>query len=159
MNKIFLIAIAGLAVISLAYLLGADWSFNKLPQDKDFVIEREPQEKLPVEEVAKNFEKELIGLWQSDNDLNYSREFKANKTAIDTYRDEEGSEQRTLSWNIFSAENPDEEYSGSYESNTIYLSLSSGRNIAFYKVNRLSSGKLTLSNLETGELQTFSKAR
>jgi hypothetical protein len=97
----------------------------------------------------------LVGNWQSNEDSKFSREFKADGTLIDAYEGSPAPQKGT--WSLSTKEAPDSAYQGTYEQGPVYLKISVGQDVLFFKITAVTPDALELIYLDHGGALTFKK--
>jgi|GEM_PF-1003577 len=98
----------------------------------------------------------IVGKWQSIDDAKFSREFKSDKTVVDSYV---GSQTATASgtWSIFTKENKDPEFTGTLESETAYVKIAIGKEKLYFKLLKVTPEALELIYLAKGNVLRFTR--
>lgn len=96
----------------------------------------------------------IVGTWESVDDANFTREFKADGTIIDTYPDEEDSQGN---WEVFTKAS-DLETAFPLEDGTAYLKITMGEKadeVLYFQVTKITPEELELIYLERGNTLRF----
>jgi len=96
----------------------------------------------------------IVGVWQSTDDGSFVREFKADGTVIDTYDGEPSATQKDT-WTIFTKENPDKEFLGVLEDNTVYIKMKAASGNLYFRLLKLTPEVLELVHLDRGNTLHF----
>lgn len=148
---IILILLAGIG----GYYLGNDHGYEKAIFDQN------------VEDVSENVdtsiyiksaaETALVGLWRSKEDPRFTREFNSDGSAVDEYDNGDSIDSTLLTWNVFTKDEPDEEFTEAIEENTAYLRMVNRNDSLYFKINKITPDVLELIYLDRGGSLIFEK--
>ena len=100
----------------------------------------------------------IAGRWQSEEDSNFVREFKADGTAIDYYDEQPAPSQTNGSWKLFSSSNP-EQVAFPIRENEVYLKMTFGKENYHFAVLAVTPEKLELMYMERGGILQFARLK
>lgn len=137
------------------YYLGNDHGYEKAVFDQK--AENENQDLTATEYSLSAAESVIVGVWRSTQDPRFTREFKADKSAIDLYDNGDSVDKTALSWNVFNDDKPDPSFKGEILPLTIYLHMSNGKDDLFFELDKITPEALEMDDLDSGEVLTFKK--
>jgi hypothetical protein len=100
----------------------------------------------------------LIGVWQSTDDTRFSREFRADGTAIDRYEgDPDGSQSGA--WLLFAGSAPPPEFAGhrDFVAKAVYLEIRENGDIMLFGVTAVDRSALQMINIDRGNTLSFNR--
>lgn len=105
--------------------------------------------------VAQN----VVGSWQSTDDPNYSVTITASGKWTDSYKgaDASSSVSETGTYELFTSQNPDKDFTGVLVPGVVYVKVSEGSSVLYFSVLEASSDNLQLSYLDRGNTLSFVK--
>ncbi|MEN9338265.1 MAG: hypothetical protein RIQ41_579 [Candidatus Parcubacteria bacterium] len=152
MNKTTLLLI-GIAIIFAASFGVWKYTHRSAISPENALMEEHADQKVDLAEVVSA---QIVGVWQSNNDPKFSREFFADGSSIDYYDGTISSRDR---WKAFTSEHPVATYSP-LEANTPYLQMLTDDNVALtFTVTKLTPEVLELIYLDRGGMLSFTKVR
>ena len=96
----------------------------------------------------------LIGVWRSNDDPAFTREFLNDGTLVDSY----GEELDDGLWMVFTKEIPDSAFTGQLEDGAVHLSIAMGEDEKYYfRVTRADATTLELIYLDRGNILSFTR--
>jgi hypothetical protein len=102
----------------------------------------------------------LVGVWQSIDDTRFSREFRADGTAIDRYEgDPDGSQ--TGAWLLFAGNAPPPELAGhrAFVAKGFYLEIRESGDTMLFAITAVDRSALQMINLDRGNTLSFNRLR
>ncbi len=96
----------------------------------------------------------IVGKWQSIDDANFVREFKAGGTAVDTYEGD-AALTTTDTWIVFTSLNVDKDFKGTPEKDAVYIKLKTRTDNLYFKLAKLTPENLELIYLDRGTTLRF----
>ena len=100
----------------------------------------------------------LIGVWQSEGDVNFVREFRADGTIVDEYGGPEHAEV-SGTWSEFSAEKPVGGVNFPLEEGAIYIRATFDGELYNYRVVSVTDTALELIYMDRGGVLSFTKVQ
>jgi hypothetical protein len=100
----------------------------------------------------------LVGVWQSVDDTRFSREFRADGTAIDRYEgDPDGSQNGA--WLLFAGSAPPPEFAGhrTFVAKGVYLEIRENGDIMLFGITAVDRSALQMINIDRGDTLTFNR--
>ncbi len=97
----------------------------------------------------------ILGKWQDTTDPKFVREFKENEV-IDSYAGD-ASLKTSGTWTVFTKENPDQGFTGTFESGAVYIGIKSKESNLYFKLGKLTPESLELVYLDRGNTLIFTK--
>ena len=150
---IILIALSGF----VGYYIGNNQGYEKAVFDS--TTPKEQVSSQNQDETLQSARTALVGNWRSNDDARFTREFKADETAIDLYDNGDGFDKTALSWSVFNSGSTDAGYTGEYQDGVAYLHMSNGKNDLYFKIIKVTSEELSLFRISEGDILLFKKIK
>jgi len=102
----------------------------------------------------------IVGTWESTDDTRFSRELRADGSAIDRYDgDPDGSQSGT--WQLFPGNAPPPEFEGrrALIANGLYLEIRENGDMLLFGITGVSRDALQMINLDRGNTLSFTRLR
>ncbi|MBI1833522.1 MAG: hypothetical protein HYR90_01725 [Candidatus Andersenbacteria bacterium] len=103
-------------------------------------------------------EQMLVGVWGNDDDINFSREFKADGTVVDSYIGDNGPTSTTGTWTVFDATST-EPVTFQLNNFDSYVKMMMDGDALYFRVSKISTDQLELIYMERGGALRFSKVQ
>lgn len=102
--------------------------------------------------------KALIGLWRSNEDAKFTREFMNGGESVDRY---EGDETATVrgQWSVFTGSHPDALYKGELDRGKHYLKIQDQYEVLLFSIDTINDSDLVLTYLDRGNTLRFTRVR
>lgn len=151
MQQLLLVLVGIIIASGIGYFVGFDHGFKKAPAAVSNAYER-----AALSDAATTMGN-IIGLWRSNDDPQFTREIRNDGTIIDRY---EGVEDSEGVWMVFTKEIPDTAYDGPIEDGAVYLSLAfSESERLHFKIVTADGGSLDLIYLDRGGALSFHRVQ
>lgn len=154
MKTFFILILIGLAAWG-GYYLGNKQGYEKAVFEQQTLDEN--QDNIATEFSLSVAESVLLGVWRSNDDPRFTREFKADRSAVDLYDNGDSVDRTALSWNVFSDDKPDPDFKGEILPLTLYLHMSNGKDDLFFELDKITPEALEMDDLDSGQVLTFKK--
>jgi len=151
MKKFFGVVLIIIVVLAVYFFYGKKTEAPILPDDEHADLFDNKDYLISASKSA------LVGFWRNNEDANFTREFEENGIALDRYEGE--NDQGVLTWDVFTKEKPDAEFSGEYENGTAYLVMSNGTDNLYFKIIKITPEELELVFMDGGGVLTFSREK
>lgn len=155
MRTLITIIIILLIGLGLGYYFGYDWGYEKavksdIPEDEHKGLWDDKDYR-----VSAAASSALVGVWQSNEDANFTREFNKDGSAYDKYEGE--TDQGVLGWSLFTKEEPDTDFAGEFEDGAVYMRMTNGSESLYFKIIKVTPEELELVYLDRGNILSFKK--
>jgi len=149
MKHLLLILIGLVVAGGLGYFVGYDHGFENAAAPTSAF------ENAAVSDAAATMAN-VIGMWQSTEDPNFTREIRNDGVVTDRYAGQEDSDGL---WMVFTKDIPDTSFTGPIEEGAVYLSMAMSEDEKYYfKVTNADGQHLDLVYLDRGGLLSFTRA-
>jgi hypothetical protein len=147
-----LMALIGIVLASgVGYFVGFDHGFDRAA-DQVAV----PYDQTTLSDAA-TVMSNIVGVWQSNDDGNFTREIRNDGTVVDRY---DGGEDSDGLWMVFTKEIPDTAFTGTIEDGAVYLSLAMSEDEKLYfKIAKTDRDALELIYLDRGNTLSFHRVQ
>jgi hypothetical protein len=100
----------------------------------------------------------LVGVWQSIDDTRFSREFRADGTAIDRYEGDPDNSQ-SGAWLLFAGSAPPPQLAGhrAFAAKGVYLEIRENGDTMIFGITALDRSALQMVNIDRGNTLTFNR--
>lgn len=154
MKTLFILVLIGLAGWG-GYYFGNNHGYEKAVFDQQN-LDQNP-DTTATEYSLSAAESVLVGVWRNSVDPRFTREFLADKSAVDLYDNGDSLDRTALSWNVFNDDAPDPTFKGEILPLTLYLHMSNGKEDLFFVLDKITPEALEMDDLDSGEVLTFIK--
>ncbi len=150
MKKIILIVLA-IVIGVVGFQAGQFMAFR--PVTETPVVE---EKKMADPRITSAWEM-MKGLWSSEDDRNFQREYRDDGTFTDAYGSTQGEMKTDGTWSLFTSENADEELVFQLNNDDVYVKQVEDSGTFYFRIVSVTPEALELINMDKGNALRFGK--